>query len=75
MRHLSTTLRFSVVVLREGNNSTQKFQCGQRDKQVNSGSCVNETAHNSRRQLLANGGNDRRWQNDLWPLSAPQRGH
>jgi hypothetical protein len=55
MRHLGTTLRFSAVVLREGNNSTPKFQCGQRDKQVNSGSCVNETVHNSRRQLLANG--------------------
>jgi hypothetical protein len=51
MRHPGTNLRFSTVVLREGNNSTPKFQCGQRDKQVNSSSCVNETVNNSRRQL------------------------
>jgi hypothetical protein len=53
MRHRSTMLRFSAVVLRESNDPNQKFQRAQPDKQVNSGSCVNETLQNSRRQLLA----------------------
>jgi hypothetical protein len=42
------------VVLRLGNNPSQKFQCSLRDKQVNTGVALLKHVQNSRRQLLAN---------------------
>jgi hypothetical protein len=42
VRHLGPSVRFSGVVLREGYNSSRKFQYSQSDKYLNFGSCLNE---------------------------------